>query len=201
MNQDLPSEDQRQAIRVEVSFQIHYRMILPDQLIDLKDEIVNHRTVDKLGLPPVSIADLPSDLEELEDLEEIRVIHPWIFKMWTSLERRLDYIAQLLTRSKDSETDLAQGICKSLSATGLSFHAREAIEPGERIYLRVQPPSFPLILVDMVGLVQRCDPVPDQENRWGISVNYDAFNSEDREELISYIFKRQREMLRRKSSY
>jgi hypothetical protein len=140
-------------------------------------------------------------MEDMVDLDDFKEIYPWLFRMWTSIERRLDFIVQLLHRAREENVQMVQGTCKSLSAAGLSFHARGAVEPGTQIYLRVQPPCFPVILVEMIGLVQRCEPVPGQESRWAVSVNYAAFNSEDREELIGYIFKRQREMLRRKSTY
>lgn len=197
--QDTSSQDQRQAIRVEVSFPIAYRLLPPGEVDDLKDEIRNHRTLDKLGIPTVSLRDLPADLTELENQDDYKEVHPWVFKMWISLERRLDYLIQLLSRREESGNGFRRGVCKSISVLGIQFVCEEEIPIGTAVYLRVQTPTFPLNVIDILGAVQRCERTEDRDKRWRISLPYDAINPEDREDLISFIFKRQREQLRHRT--
>lgn len=60
----------------------------------------------------------------------------------------------------------------------------------------MSPPIFPVFLVEAVGKVISSKQDAEKEGEWVANLEFTAINTSDSEDLISFIFKRQREILR-----
>jgi len=181
----------RENVRVEVFFPIRWRK--PEDVGDLKKSIINHRTCDRFSAPPTAFADLPVDLTDLTEFQETS---PHIYRMWMALERKIDHIIWLMNKNVFDDPGMDDGVCLDLSVGGASALISQEISVGDEIHLRMSPPIFPVFLVEAVGKVLSSEKDEEKENKWVTNLEFTAINTSDSEDLISFIFKRQREILR-----
>jgi hypothetical protein len=189
MNQNDGSE--RTSVRVPVWFPVRYKKLDDDAWTI--NEVESHRTCDRFGAPPNAFADLPADLNDLTEFQEME---PTVFRMWMTLERKLDHVIWLINRDTFEDPTFSVGRCIDLSAGGARLSITDTFADGERLLVRITPPTFPALVIEVVADVLRTDPDPSDEKRRIISITFAAINPYDREDLISYLFKRQREILR-----
>lgn len=192
MDTQRDGDSSRQDVRVEVFFPLVWRDVGDDK--DLASSIENHRTCDRFTLPPTAFSDLPSDLT---DLAEFKDLSPHIYTMWMSLERKLDYIIRLVDKETTGEPGEKDGYCVNLSAGGALLKVSEEVKNGATLSVKLVPPTFPRLVVEVMGKVRSVKKADDGDRL--ASMEFSVVNEDDREDLISYIFKRQREILRLKS--
>lgn len=192
---DADSSTPRENVRVDVFFPIRWR--IPEEVGDLKKSIINHRTCDRFSAPPTTFADMPADLVDLTEFQETS---PHIYRMWMTLERKLDHLIWLMNKNTFVDSGMEDGVCLDLSVGGASVLISRNLSAGEEIHLRMSPPIFPVFLVEAVGRVISSGKDSEKEDKWVASLEFTAINTSDSEDLISYIFKRQREILRDASS-
>lgn len=188
---DRDNSASRENVRVEVFFPIRWRM--PEDIGDLKKSIINHRTCDRFSAPPSTFADLPADLIDLTEFQETS---PHIYRMWMALERKLDHLIWLMNKNTFVDSGMDDGACLDLSVGGASVQISKKLSAGDEIHLRMSPPIFPVFLVEAVGKVLSSDKDSEKEDKWVTNLEFTAINTSDSEDLISFIFKRQREILR-----
>jgi len=189
---DREEKSERAAVRVNASFGINLRP-LGEGEEGLALEIENHPTSDRYHAPPASFADLPADLNDLAEFQEMQ---PHIYRMWMTLERKLDYLIRLQNPAVFDDPSMTEYFCIDLSAGGARVRFDDAPTPGKRYLFRLTPPVFPALLVEAVGTVIGVE--EDEAGSKIVSFEFTALNIEDREALITYLFKRQREILRQK---
>lgn len=188
---DRDSLGARENVRVEVFFPIRWR--IPEDVGDLKKSIINHRTSDRFSAPPSTFADLPADLVDLTEFQETS---PHIYRMWMALERKLDHIIWQMNKDTFVDDKMEDAACLDLSVGGASIQISRQLSAGDEIHLRMSPPIFPVFLVEAVGKVISSEKNLEKEGLWITYLEFTAINTSDSEDLISFIFKRQREILR-----
>lgn len=184
----------RQDVRVKVYFPIRWTGALDPG--DLAEEIRSHRSCDRFTTPPTAFTDLPTDLADLTEFQEMS---PHIYSMWMSIERRLDHVIRLLSQKVFDAPEMERGYCLNLSAGGALLRLMEKPERGQKLLVRMNPPTFPLFILEIIAVAKSVAPDAEKGGGWLVSVEFEAINDQDREDLITYIFKRQREILRSKS--
>lgn len=184
----------RQDVRVAVYFPVRWRKTEDPE--NLAEEIRNHRTSDRFTTPPTAFSDLPSDLADLTEFQEMS---PHIYSMWMSMERKMDHIIRLLSQKVFDDPRFELGYCLNLSAGGALLRLASELKPGDILQARFTPPTFPLYIAEAVSSVKSVEPDKEREGQWLVNISFDTINKNDKEDLVSYIFKRQREILRDKA--
>jgi hypothetical protein len=179
-------------ISVPVLFKAKWR-IAPDSET-LKEEILHHRTSDRLTTPPPSFTDMPQDLAELAEFQKTS---PHIYRMWVALERKLDYIVNLMNQTPASAHNMEECFCSSVSEGGLRLRMDKELRIGNIIFVSLTFPSYPLMTIDSLARVTKVQPRPEKEGEWAVTGEYYAINDVDKEDVIQYVFKRQREILQK----
>ncbi len=194
-----PNENnERSSVRVPVYFPLRYRPLAEPSDWEV-EAIRHHRTCDRFGAPPTAFTDLPGDLNDLNEFQEMQ---PTLFRMWMSLERKMDHLIWQENRAAWEETaNTFEGRCVDLAAGGAGISLTDPPAVGRRLILRIAPPTFPPFLLETAAEVVRHDPDPTDPSRTLVSTSFVAINDHDREDLISYLFKRQREILRMGQEY
>ncbi len=191
---DIYNSPGRSNVRVPAYFALRYS--IPKDPDSLLLEIESHRTSDRFCTPPTAFTDLPADLTELNEFQETQ---PHIYRMWMTLERKLDYLIHFLNEDVYNDPDMDEAFCINLSAGGVRI--RTPLKPApDAVYLvRMAPPTFPALLVEALATVIESTVDEEREGHFLVSFSFTAINLQDQEDLISYLFKRQREILRNKS--
>lgn len=185
----------RRNIRVSVFFPILWRRA-DDNAEDLAAEIENHKTSDRFTTPPTAFADLPSDLS---DLAEFKEMSPHTFTVWMTIERKLDYIIRALNPKIFSDPEMERSVCLNLSAGGANIRIKPKMKKGDMLLVRFTLPTFPLFIVEALAKVKSQAEDKEKKNEWLTRIRFESINLGDKEDLIAYVFKRQREILRLKS--
>jgi len=188
---DQREDSERTTVRVAVYFPIRYRVA--DDFEHLSTLITRHRTSDRFSAPPTAFTDLPSDLTELTEFQETS---PHLYRMWMSMERKIDHLVWLLSRESFEDPAMKDAVCLDLSAGGALIQTGEKPEQGAHLLLRLTPPTFPVFILETVGKVITGGHSAQEEGKWLSNIEFTAINKSDQEDLITYIFKRQREILR-----
>ncbi len=184
----------RDSVRVSVFFPARWRRI--EDAEDLGLEIESHRTCDRFTTPPTAFSDLPSDLNDLTQFQEMS---PQIYTLWMSLERKIDYLIRMINPKVFDDPSMEQCICIDLSAGGAHLRMEAHVKEEDKLLIRLTPPTFPLFILEAIVTVKMVEIDKENEGRSLIRVEFSSINLGDKEDLISYIFKRQREILRLKS--
>lgn len=177
-------------ISVPVLFRAKWRTA-PDAET-LREEIIHHRTSDRLTTPPPSFTDMPQDLAELADFQKTS---PHIYRMWTTLERKLDYVINLMSQNPANKQNMEECVCASVSEGGLRLRIGKEPRPGDIIFVSLSFPTYPLMTIDALVRVTQTQSRPEKAGEWAVTAEYDAINDIDLEDVIQYVFKRQREMI------
>lgn len=86
----------------------------------------------------------------------------------------------------------------NISASGMRFISREPYDLSDIVEIRLILPMVPLLMVHLVGEVIRQKPLSSspEADRYAVAVRFHRVDSETREDIIRYLFRRQREILR-----
>ncbi|MBW2644623.1 MAG: PilZ domain-containing protein [Deltaproteobacteria bacterium] len=108
---------------------------------------------------------------------------------------KIDRILNIL-ESRDSERYVSAGSeCVSISGSGMRFVANRNFSIGDIIALRVFLPLVSRTWINVLGEVTS-SAESGPENRYDVSVRFAELSEGDREMIVRYVFKRQRELLR-----
>ncbi|GMT42003.1 MAG: hypothetical protein IEMM0002_0414 [bacterium] len=187
-------KNKREAVRVETAFPVEFRLVDEGEIVNLTDEIANHSTDDRLGLPP-SGPELPTDIDSLKDYQGTS---PQVMKMWVSIDQKLDALMKIIVGKAHGLPEALKGAVKDISSKGIRIKSATKLAVGRHILLRMTPPMFPSFTIDAVGKV--LDIVSVENDGKSYNVEFVALNPDDRELLVTYVFKRQREILRHRSA-
>lgn len=180
----------RDAVRVEVSFLAEFVTVNEDTIAETIEEVKGHCTSDRLGIPPPGEG-MPSDLKELQDFQNISSS---LMKMWQSIDNKLDALMKIVGNESHKLEGADSAIVKNISCKGLKLKSDTILGEGKFLLIRVSPPTFPSFTVDVVAKIIESG-TDDNDGNWA-HVEFRALNVDDEEILITYIFKRQREILR-----
>jgi len=179
------SSQMRGSVRVDVSFPVSFDLVSENDYEKIKNVIVSHRTGDREG-----------DLMPLLGVEELESLDITVAKIWLSMNSKLDYIIKLLKQSGEGVEE-KEGLCKDISGKGIKMIYKGNLSAGQCIHLRIHPPTFPPLSVVALGRILRAERTAlCREGEIETAVEFDTIHEDDREEIISYVFKRQRELLR-----
>jgi len=128
-------------------------------------------------------------------------IPPEIIYEIQSIHRKLDFIIKQLGQSDEENVFRKQPEEVNLSGSGMRFKTNESLQSGEYLEMKLVLPIASGVIIDLIGQVVRCNALSSDEcnNKKGLyetAVTFVAINADDREFIIRYVFKRQRELLR-----
>jgi len=116
------------------------------------------------------------------------------------IDAKLDRVLSLLSRDEAVKSTL-EGIGLDISGTGMKIYAEESVEVGKIIHTKFFLLKFPLTIVDVFGEVIWVTPVnKDGKPPYHIGVRFLDLNAHDRERIINFIFKKQREAIRKRNN-
>lgn len=177
------------GVWVDTAFQADFKVLGDEEINDILENVKCHRTCDRLGLPAPSeetLADLKLDKDHQGVPEPI-------LRMWVSIDQKLDSLLRIVGEKSQRLENSKRGTITKISPRGLNMKSGKEGKKGERFLIRVSPPTFPPFTIDLVGRVVSVETVPPDNL---CKLDFEAVNSDDRELLITYVFKRQRETLR-----
>ena len=176
MHQDI-GDQRREYSRVEVSIPFEYRIVLPEEKLHVQARISGDNA-------NTEYRPLPSGGNRDPILEE------WL----KILNSKLDTIISLMKLQREGYPGLPYKAV-NISGGGMSFSVPEAILPGEILEIKIVLTSQQPVILSIYGEVVKVDPVNDG---YFTAVNYVHMDDVVRDEIVRFVFEREREILREK---
>lgn len=186
----------RSHLRVNSYVILNYRIISGEEFIEQKNKYIqniSHDTEENLYKSQIFTGeelDLTTEHPSVEILNEIK-----------TLNKKIDFIINHLIKPDDKSILDEEQKEVSLSGSGIKFISSDNLKTGDFLEMKLVLPLSTGIVIDFIAEVIRVikpagslgtnDPESSE-----IAVKYVAINGDDREMIIRYTFKRQRELLR-----
>jgi len=137
----------------------------------------------------VSCEAVMAEFRTLTDVED-KVLSDWL----RMLNAKLDAIINMLTFQREGFSALSF-VKINISGSGLSFVSTEQYNQGDILELKMLFPMLPPVALYVYGEIVK---VESAMNGFEIAVKFIAMDEDIRDEIIKFVFTRQRELLRQK---
>ena len=180
----------REFVRVPVAVKISFNPVDP------KDK---ERVVESINK---SEEDTYRDVEafsklimEKHKLQETKEVNPILLELLVYIKKKLEELEERLETS--CQVSYAhRAITNDLGGGGLSFLWKEQIAPNTLLDIVIGVPLFPKSGIRVLGKVVSCE---KKGAEYLIRVAFEFIKEDDREDLIKFVFIKQRELLARRS--
>ncbi len=119
-----------------------------------------------------------------------------LLEFLSNLNNKLDVILSLLNQNSLSQDFPYKGEVVEISGAGLKFLSQEKLEPGTPIEVALSLSTLPPLLIGLVGEILRLE--GEQNQKYLYALKYLFLRDSDREQIVQFVFKEQRELLRGK---
>lgn len=171
-----PSEKNlREFSRVDAVIPLEVRLILPEEKQNIRSLFVGETALPDYQVPP-----------EVEDI----VLAEWLKMLNSKLDAILASIA-----SRDNRVPMMSQKKVNISGGGLSFDTHERYQPGDVLEMKMMLPISPGSILYTYGEVVD---VRITGNYYHTAVKFVSIDDEIRDEIVKFVFKTQRDILRKK---
>jgi len=181
--------ERRSFFRIHDRLVVEFRQITPEDFTKLRDVIQYNST---------QIVDKITETHLLAD-QELKGKNEGLFAYMGMMNKKLDTIIELLSKSQYGETYHNVQTEIDLSAAGVQFESHIPLQIGDHTELKIIVPLFPYPKITILCQVVRTENV--QGSSAGISriaMKFLVINEKERDLLINYVFVKERELLRQK---
>lgn len=147
---------------------------------------------------PLFLGCLGCDLQDI-NLEKIKspYLPQELLQFLTALNHKLDIILTLLNQNQLGQDFPYTGEVTEISGAGLKFLTSEKLTPGQAIEVALSLSNLPPVLIGLVGEVLRIEE-EQSSGKQLYALKYLFLRDSDREKIVQFVFKEQRELLRGK---
>jgi len=194
------SDESRNSVRIPDSFTINYNVVTQKEYDKKASLYISRRTANRSAAISSDADTFSFDWSHIADEVDF---DPLLVKILFYLDQKIDKVIsnqEKILKKFDTEVDVQDvsksGECIDISGSGVHMLVTEELNTGSLLELTIKPPINPPIQIILLGKLSRIRQSKDKEdNGFEASVTFTAINEDDRENLIKYIFQRQRELI------
>ncbi|GAX60402.1 type IV pilus assembly protein [Candidatus Scalindua japonica] len=199
-NKEKVSSENRNSVRIPDSFIIKYNVITQKEYDKKAPLYISRRTLNRSTARRNEVEKFDFDWSHIEDEVDF---DPVLVKILFYLDQKIDKvianqdkILKKFDKVEEVQDESSAGECIDISGSGVSMLVSEELNPHALLELIIDPPINPPKQIILLGKLTRICQSNDNENKsFESSVTFTAINEDDREDLIKYIFQRQRELI------
>ena len=193
-------DERRNSVRILDSFNINYNIVTQKEYNKKASIFISRRTASRSATRRSDTEAFSFDWSHIEDEVDF---DPVLVKILFYLDQKIDKIISnqdIILKNFDTEEEMQElseaGECIDISGSGAHMLVTEELNPGTLLELTIEPPFNTSIQIILLGEISRISKSKDKENNgFEASITFTAINEDDRENLIKYIFQRQRELI------
>lgn len=121
-------------------------------------------------------------------------VEPELYNCLIDIEQKLNLIIQHLSLQGTGRVVIPQERDVEMSASCLRFDVDEAFITGDILKIRMLLPTYPISFLTFCSEVNKVVPLSD--GRYEIDITYLGLNTDVKDRITGYLFKRQREAIR-----
>ncbi len=194
------SEESRNSVRIPDSFTINYNIVTQKEYNKKASVYISRRTANRPGAKSSEVEAFSFDWSHIENEVDF---DPVLVKILFYMDQKMDKIIsnqeKILSRVDTVEEvqDVSEtGECIDLSGSGVHMLVTEELSSDSLLELTIEPPINPPLQIILLGKLTRiCQSIDKEDNGFEASISFTAINEDDRDNLIKYIFQRQRELI------
>ena len=135
---------------------------------------------------------------EVENYRAGRAFESNLIDFLIQIEDKLDRVLKLLARQERCDEGLFWGQGLDISGSGMRITCDKVVKPGQILDVSFRISRYPVVSLQVFGEVARVRPVQDDDKqRHEIALEFLDLDDDYKEWIISYVFKIQREAIRR----
>jgi len=185
----------RTHLRVDTFIPFKYQKITAQEFQSRRKQQLNSGTIDSDGHL------LALQRYGKEESDSTSPVSAEIIAELYSINKKLDFIIKALGKPEEKNIAGNDRIEVNISGAGVKFKCPEDFQPGDFLEIAMVLPISSGSSIEFIGEVVRCacvsQGIHEQKEKINeVAVKYAAINEDDREFIIRYVFKRQRELLR-----
>lgn len=181
----------RTHLRMDVMILLHYKKLSAEEYEEIDKTNPNDHKLDF----SVQSFTLQPFLDDKDKEEETGHIDPFVTNALLDINIKLSLILSMLSGERETSIFTKEPTEVNLSEGGIGFTIKEKVEVGEILELKMMLPAFPIAIIRVWGKVVR---VNSQGSGYRVGIQYTKIKEEDQNMIVHHIFKKQRELLRRK---
>ena len=193
-------DERRNSVRISDSFNINYNIVTQKEYNKKASIFISRRTASRSATRSSDTEAFSFDWSHIEDEVDF---DPVLVKILFYLDQKIDKIISnqdRILKNFDTDEEVQElseaGECIDISGSGAHMLVTEELNPGTLLELTIEPPFNTSIQIILLGEISRISKSNDKENNgFEASITFTAINEDDRENLIKYIFQRQRELI------
>ncbi len=172
----------------------HRNYVRVDNILKVAYKKISQEEYNKYRAP-VIYEQIFGESFKVPEIEEVNL--KLLYKLIYQLNLKIDHILDILEDKTTKKYSLIKNEYINISGAGLRFTVDQAFSIGDIIALRIFLPLSTQTQIDVLGKITR---VTKKKDRYCIAVKFIELSEDDREMIIKYVFKRQREILRLSSA-
>jgi len=177
-------EDKRSYARGNLSFKLKFRVITQEEYEELK-EIINQSSP-------------PENMRLDGTISKESSVNTFLIDFLLNIDEKLDHIISMLSKGEDSKELFKDGMCSDISGSGMSITVDKLVECGQIIHTNFILARLPLVYLDVFGEIVRVTPLDENEQGlYRLGVKFLELNTNAKENIISCVFQKQRENIRK----
>ncbi len=192
--------EKRESVRIPDAFLISYKIISKKEYEGKTPFYKSRRTIARPIEKRESNKILALDWSSLDNETDIS---PSLIKMLSYLDKKLNLILSQqgeilknISAGKEIKEEYEKGKCIDISGEGTKMHISKELKKGTMLELCIEPPIYPPIDIVALGeIIKVQSKNKNKSNDFEISLKFVVINEDDKEDLIKYIYKRQRELI------
>ncbi|MBW2674789.1 MAG: PilZ domain-containing protein [Deltaproteobacteria bacterium] len=174
-------ENRRGYARVDDLLRVDYRKITPEEYERYGDN------------PDGIFKNIFGEFPQTPEIEEVNL--ELLYKLIYQANLKMDRILEIL-ESRDTDRYMSVGTeYVNISGSGMSFIATQGFSIGDTIALKLFLPLVSSTWITVMGKVKSSTSLSPKDG-YRTAVHFTGLSEADREMIIRYVFKRQRELLR-----
>ncbi|MBT3349836.1 MAG: PilZ domain-containing protein [Nitrospinaceae bacterium] len=191
----------RGAARTAERFPIEYELITDKEVEILRPMYLEARTAERVDGPAGAIGGADAFLAMGVPQAQI-MMYQQTMRAFKSLEDKLDDVLKAMGTDSSDDKKANKAMCVDLSSGGMRMITAQKVKRGALAKLTLTlPPLHPVIVV-AVGKIVKASPIRLSSGKRAMetAIAFEVINENDREEIVAYSFKRQRQEAARAAS-
>jgi hypothetical protein len=184
----------RNAARTAERFPIEYELITAKDVEILRPIYLEARTAERVDGPAGAIGGGDAFLGMGVPQAQI-MMYQQTMRAIKSLEDKLDDVLKAMGSESTDDKKANKAMCVDLSSGGMRMITAQQVKRGVLAKLTLTlPPLHPVIVV-AVGKIVKASPIRLSSGKRATetAISFEVINEDDREEIVAYSFKRQRQ--------
>ena len=184
----MASKERRSHVRGNFSFSVRYTIISPEEYVELKKQ-------DHASFP------LANSISDTRRQDIATTENYFIASFLLHIDEKLNTIIAMLSKEGKGGGLINKALGVNISGAGMNVLAYQFVEKGTILRMEFTLSGCPLVYINTFGEVIKTSQVDENGKKmYSLGIKFFDLESGDQERIISCVFRKQRETIRKRNN-